>query len=183
MTVIQGLTFCFHQEVKITLFFLYFHFIFLIERLWNMLALSLSQSRDPDTGENSLTTTMDWHQICIFALQSVFVWGMCNIGKNPCLLQRQAQMNAIFFSKVFTGEWFVYKYILLYYVLLSFLITIYTFELRLKYSIYISKQRFQLLRALDLQKFLWILYAHLWFFTWLDKNRNLSVQTCSLHVG
>ena len=64
-----------------------------------MLALSLSQSRDPDTREKSLKAIMVDHQICIFALQSVFVCGMCNIGKNPCLLRRQAQMNAFFLLK------------------------------------------------------------------------------------
>ena len=59
----------------------------------------ISQSRDPNTGK--IPSEQKWidDQICIFASQSVFVCGTCNLGKNPYLPWRQAQMNTNFLPK------------------------------------------------------------------------------------
>ena len=84
-----------------SLIFLYFHFIFLIERLWNVLALSLGSLNLVTLIQGKIPSEQKWidDQICIFASQSVFVCGTCNLGKNPYLPWRQAQMNTNFLPK------------------------------------------------------------------------------------
>ena len=84
-----------------SLIFLYFHFIFLIERLWNVLALSLWSLNLVTLIQGKISSEQQWidDQICIFASQSVFVCGTCNLGKNPYLPWRQVQMNTNFLPK------------------------------------------------------------------------------------
>ena len=70
-----------------------------------------------------------------FLLCKAFSCVACvTLGKIPVYFEGNHKWMQ-FSSEIFTGEWLIYKYILFYYLLLSFLITIYTFELLLKYSV------------------------------------------------
>ena len=105
-----------------SLIFLYFHFIFLIERLWNMLTLSLWSLNLVTLIQGKIPSEQQWidDQICIFALQSVFVCDTCNLGKNPCLPWRQVQMNTIFLLKFSeANNWYIniFYFIICYYIM------------------------------------------------------------------